>query len=74
MTRRTLTRWLSSLAFSAVLAAGTAGAPTPARAQEPPAEGGEAKGEGSGRSGDGYIATMVLAGVILFAVGKSARR
>lgn len=71
MTRRTLTRWLAPVAFTAALLVGAAGRPAWAQEAE-----GEPKvaGEGSGRSGDGYIATGVLAGVILFAVGKSARR
>jgi hypothetical protein len=68
MTRRILTRWFSSLALATALVVGLSS--VPARAQE-----GEAgKTEESGRSGDGYIATAVLAGIALFVVAKSARR
>jgi hypothetical protein len=69
MTRRTLTRWLSSLAFATALVVGLSSAPARAQAE---AEAG--KTEESGRSGDGYIATAVLAGIALFVVAKSARR
>jgi hypothetical protein len=71
MTRRTLTRWLSPLVFATALVAGPAS--TPARAQQPVAEG-EAAKEEAGRSGDGYIIMFILAGIVLFAVAKSARR
>lgn len=63
-----LTRWLKLGTLSLALAA--AYAPTPARAQEPAAEG-EDK---SGRPVDGYIVTAIFAFAVLFIVGKSARR
>jgi hypothetical protein len=71
MTRRTLTRWLSSLAFATALVVGLSSAPARAQAE---AEAEAGKTEESGRSGDGYIATAVLAGIALFVVAKSARR
>jgi hypothetical protein len=71
MTRSTLTRRLAPLALALGLALGMA--PAPSLAQEPaPAEGtGE---ESSGRPLDGYFATGVLAFLVLFIVGKTARR
>jgi hypothetical protein len=70
-----MTRWtrclvLALLTFALGLTA------SPALAQNPPsqpAERGDANGE-SGRPLDGYLATGALAGIILFTVGKSARR
>jgi hypothetical protein len=70
-----MTRWTRGLA-PALLTLTLGLTASPARAQNPsgqPAAGGEANGE-SGRPLDGYLATGVLAGIVLFAVGKSARR
>jgi hypothetical protein len=65
------TRLVRTLALAAALIA-TGPASTPALAQEPAPPG--AEGEGSGRPLDGYLATLCLAGMVLFVVGKSARR
>ncbi len=64
-------RWLASivLGLSLLLYPGFASAQAPA---EPPAAEGE--GQGSGRPLDGYFATLALSGLVLFIVGKSARR
>jgi hypothetical protein len=48
--------------------------PSTARAQEPAPAEGEAGGESSGRPLDGYLATLCIAVLALFIVGKSARR
>jgi hypothetical protein len=71
MKRPIPSRRLAPLALALGLALGVA--PAPSLAQEPaPAEGtGE---ESSGRSLDGYFATGALAFLVLFIVGKSARR
>ena len=45
---------------------------TAAIAQQP--DPGAAAGENSGRPGDGYFVTAVLAGLALFLIAKSARR
>jgi hypothetical protein len=73
MTPTRRTRSLSlSLALALVLTAGFA--PSPALAQQPPPAEGAAAGEESGRSGDGYIGTAILAFLAIFLVCKSARR
>lgn len=64
-------RRLPTITLALALAAAVA--PSPAPAQEP-AEGAPAEGGGSGRPLDGYLATACLAGLALFAIGKSARR
>ena len=65
-----LIRW-SALALMALGLSLSPGFTTPALAQDEPAEAG---GGEKGRSLDGYLATGVLAGLALFAVGKTARR
>jgi|GEM_PF-2541917 hypothetical protein len=66
---RRWTRRLSVPTLALVLAASSAPA---VKAQEPEAPAGE--GGGEGRPFDGYFATGILAGAIIFAVCKSARR
>ncbi len=72
-----LKRWKRRLAV-AVLGLGIAVAPafSPiAGAQDPnDPNAAPAPGEGSGRSLDGYLGTLVLVLLALFIVGKSARR
>ena len=63
-------RWLAPLALALTLTLGLAAAT--ANAQEPPPA--EGTGEESGRPLDGYFATGMLAGGVLFLVAKSARR
>ena len=71
MTRCRWTRWIAAPALAAALGLGLA--PAPVRGQEPPpGEGGEE--DKSGRPLDGYLATAALAALVLFIVGKSARR
>lgn len=69
MNRPTRSRWLASLTLG--LALGLAQAPAPAFAQEESAEG---AGESKGRPFDGYFATALLSCLVLFVIGKSARR
>jgi hypothetical protein len=67
-----MTRWkrsLAALTLSLTLAGGVA--PTPVFAQDAP-ETGEEKSEG--RPVDGYIVFAIIAFLVLFIVGKSARR
>ncbi len=68
-----MTRWkrsLAALTLSLTLAGGVA--PTPVLAQEEPAAEGEEKSEG--RPVDGYIVFAIVAFLVLFIMGKSARR
>jgi hypothetical protein len=70
-----MTRWTRCLA-PALLTLALGLTASLARAQNPPGQSaarGEANGE-LGRPLDGYLATGVLAGIVLFAVGTSARR
>ena len=70
--KRLLSRWRRRIAV-AVLGMGLLIAPAAspsARAQEEP----PAPGEGSGRPLDGYLGTIVLMLLVLFIIGKSARR
>ena len=61
------------LALLAAASLALAQAPSPALAQEDyAAEGGEQKA--TARPFDGYFATGLLVGLLLFIVGKSARR
>jgi hypothetical protein len=72
-----LKRWRGRIAV-ALLGMGLLIAPAfgpPARAQVPDDPSAPpVAGEGSGRSLDGYLGTIVLVLLVLFIVGKSARR
>jgi len=70
--RRRWTRRLSALTLSLALAAACASGT--AKAQEPAPPEGAQGGDSSGRPLDGYLATACLAALVLFIVGKSARR
>ncbi|GAC1464220.1 MAG: hypothetical protein NVSMB9_02620 [Isosphaeraceae bacterium] len=65
---------LASRALIVSCALGMSHAPTSSFAQAPEEAPPPAPGEGSGRPVDGYIATGMMAALILFIVAKSARR
>ena len=65
-----MTRLLAPLALGFALT--FTSAPALAQQPDPSADGGGEKD--TGRPFDGYFATSILAGLILFAVAKSARR
>lgn len=73
-----MTRWtrlLAAMTLALTLTMGTAPRPVHAQANSESFEGAnpdEAKPEG--RAGDGYVATALLVFLVLFIVGKSARR
>jgi hypothetical protein len=67
------TRRLSPIALALVLLLGGSEFGQTVRAQEPAAPDAAASGD-KGRPLDGYLATACLAVLVLFLVGKSARR
>lgn len=62
---------LASPALALAISLGAIGWTRPVSAQEPAPAGGEQE---EGRPLDGYIATTILCGLAMWAVGKSARR